>query len=522
MVSADLDPGFDKTSGLRRLGLRRKSGIPVDLVAFIGDSNCAGHQANPEALVYAADPLVQVWNGDAWGQYAPNVNPGYSPEAGLAGLDYGAARGFWGPELRFIQQYRAANPGRRLYVFKYGVSGSFAMYDAAAAANLPLRGWDPASGGTALTLATTELTQAIAALASQGYSPILQLVDIHLGANDSAFAATTTGFQAALSNVIAHIRSFWGYIAGASKFVLNRVQLSGVSSSGVASVRAATEAIANAAFDVFWIDIDASSNNGAGDLIHFNAAGQISNGDLIWREHILPENALILALGADALAWWDAGSGVALAGANVTLWRDRIAGIAPAQATTTSQPLWAAADYNGGPSISSDGVDDTLLLNGVSLAALPTGANPIWVWIVAEQTATIAADGGISRTAFSYGGVASGSDRRVRRTIASSQNRVQAYIGTGAGAYANVIPNVDYSGKSLVLAKFGATQTDISVNNANNTSVSAIPATATSGYIALFATLGAHFWQGKIRDILLTQPLSPAKEAIAIAFLSAR
>jgi lysophospholipase L1-like esterase len=506
------------------VGMRSLSSppVPADLVVFIGDSNARGTQADPQSVSYSANPLTFAWNGSAWAQYVPNVNAGYTPAAGLTGLHFGSPNGNWGPELRFAQRYSAGNPGRALFVLKYAASGSFAMYNAAATSNNTFLAWDTASGGALMGVAKTELDEAVAAMQAMGYAPTLRLVNINLGANDASNAATAAGFQAALSAMLTTMRSTWGVVAGVTRFVLNRVPTAGAGIH-VGAVRTATMVVADAAADVFWADLDASANNGGSDAIHFNAAGQIANGNAVFAEYISPENTLKMTLGTDGLAWWDAGWGVSLSGPSVTSWRDRIAGLAPAQATAGAQPTWAAADFNSGPSVTCDGVNDTLALTS-GFGPLPTGATPCWIWAVVEQSALVADTG--SRTVVSWGGNVGppSTERRLRRTVVSGVNRAQMLVGTGAGASATINDTaIDLSGRRLILAKIGATSTTISVDAGAVSTSSAVPATGTTlTQMTLGSGPATQFWSGKIRDVLITRPLSTDKEAAVRAFLSAR
>jgi hypothetical protein len=497
------------------------SSAGADLVIFIGDSNCRGTQNNPEALSYAADPLTQAWNGNAWAPYVPNTNVAYTPAAGLTGLEWGGASGFWGPEARFIQQYRAANPARRLFVLKYAVSGSMAMYDAVAAGANPLKGWDAASGGTAMNLAKIELDQAVMAMTALGYAPTLKLVSINLGANDAAFPVVAAGFQNALGNMISTLRASWGFLDGTTRIVLNRVQLNGVDSAGRGTVRAATEALAHAAYDVFWVDIDASTNNGTGDVIHFNAAGQIANGNLIWGEYASPENTLIMKLGADAVAWWDAGAGVSLAASNVTAWRDRIGGVSPAQVTAANQPTWAASDYNSGPSVTFDGVNDQLTAS-TGVSGLPAAATPSWLWAVVQQDATFAQDGGATRGMCMWGNTSgSAAQRRHSRTTTAGEDRLGVSVGNGSASIPVVTSGV-FIGKHTALLKVEASQASARLDQGPTGTGSVVPATGVVNVLSIGSAFSFAYWQGKMRDILITRPLSAEKEAAVRALLSAR
>lgn len=197
------------------------------------------------------------------------------------------------------------------------------------------------------------------------------------------------------------------------------------------------------------------------------------------------------------LAWWDAGHGV-----SASTWVDRKAGLI---LTASGAPTWSATSFNGFPGITFDGVDDYYTLAG---APFPTGANPSEVWVVCSQDALVADTA--TRPLFGYGGVNGQLSRIFQRVVTSSSNRVRGIVGDGTTGQQLNNTTVDFSGRHLLRLSIGATASNLYVNGGSATNLSVVPATGTTRIRvgASQADTPTGFWNGKIRDIVVTRPLS--------------
>ena len=226
-----------------------------------------------------------------------------------------------------------------------------------------------------------------------------------------------------------------------------------------------------------------------------------------------------LSLGASLLAWWDASQGVSLSGSQVTAWADRKSGYSAAQGTSAARPLWSATGFGGKPGLTFDGIDD--LLNMESLPFL-TGAAAGEIWSVAQQDALVADTG--ARRLISIGG-ATLSSRYIRRFVSGGVNRVHALVGDGTSLVQSGIPAVDASSRHVVRGIFAADSVQAAVDGTAGTSAAVVPntpATRLNIGASSSSAIGAEYWQGKIRDVLVTGPLSNDQATLLRTFLLAR
>jgi len=224
-------------------------------------------------------------------------------------------------------------------------------------------------------------------------------------------------------------------------------------------------------------------------------------------------------LGASLLAWWDASEGVSLSGSQVTAWADRKSGYSVTQGTSAARPLWSATSFGGQPGLTFDGTDD--LLNMESLPFM-TGAVPGEIWAVIQQDALVADTA--ARRIISIGGSTLLS-RYMRRFVSGGENRINALAGDGTSLIQSGAPAVNVSSRHVARGIFAADSVDASVDGVAGTSVAVVPATpATRVNIGASSSsaFGGEFWQGKIRDVIVTEPLSEEQSTLLNAFLSER
>jgi hypothetical protein len=213
-------------------------------------------------------------------------------------------------------------------------------------------------------------------------------------------------------------------------------------------------------------------------------------------------------LESSLLAWWDAGHGV-----SASTWVDRKAGLV---LTASGAPAWSATSFNGFPGITFDGVDDYYTLASVPF---PTGANPCEIWIVCSQDA-LPADT-TSRRLFGYGGTANPAARLFQRIVTGGVNRIRANVGDGAVGQAIDNTTVDFSSRHLLRLSVGATASSLYVDGGSAIDLSVVPATGTTRVRigASQADTAASFWSGKVRDIVVTGPLSSDDAASLQSYL---
>lgn len=219
----------------------------------------------------------------------------------------------------------------------------------------------------------------------------------------------------------------------------------------------------------------------------------------------------ITILGASLLAWWTADRAdlITLSGAQVTSWKDVTHAYDVVQAVSGARPLYSATSFNGAPSVTSDATDDEMTL---ASQPLPSGADPCEIWGIVQQDG-LPADATVRRF-FSYGGVVNNDSRFPLRNVSVGVNRAGAQVGIGASAPAANFPTGDFSTRHVHRTVFTGSQIRVSLDNgAFGANVVAVPATGTSR-VRLFANVsGVGFWNGKIRDVLVTSILTTDQAA---------
>lgn len=238
-----------------------------------------------------------------------------------------------------------------------------------------------------------------------------------------------------------------------------------------------------------------------------------------WGQPVVIEDGDALALGADLLAWWDAAQGITVTGSGVSSWVDRKSGYTLAQATDANRPAYSATGFNGAPGLTFDGTTHRLSMES---QPFPSGANPCEVWAVVQQDA-LAADA-TNRMVMAYGGATGLTARQTFRTVVTGTNRLGCAVGTGAAALTASNSNGEFSSRHVVRLAFGATSTDLSLDGGTAASLSATPSTGTVRVRvgSSQADTPAFFWQGKIRDVIVTNLLSAEKAAFLETFLLSR
>lgn len=227
-----------------------------------------------------------------------------------------------------------------------------------------------------------------------------------------------------------------------------------------------------------------------------------------------------LLLGSSLLAWWAGDrSDLITSSAAVSSWRDVKNAYNMAQGAGASQPAFSSSSFNGLASVTFDHTDDELTL---ASQPFPSGAADVEIWAIVNQVA-LAADG-TNRAIFAYGNDSNTSQIRAVRTISGGVNRFAAIVGSGGGTFSAMDTAVNLSGRVAVRARVTPTATYVSVNNGVETSQAGVPAIGTTR-----ARLGSradntagNYWDGSIRDVVVTGPLSAAQSAQMMTWALAR
>lgn len=227
----------------------------------------------------------------------------------------------------------------------------------------------------------------------------------------------------------------------------------------------------------------------------------------------------ITILGASALAWWTADRAdlITLSGSEVTSWKDVVAAYDAAQGTSARRPLYSATSYNGAPGVTFDGTDDRLEM---ASQPFPSAANPCEIWVITEQQA-LAADTS-ERAVFGYGGGSAATARRASRSVNTGTVRAMNRVGTGAGSGAIETTTPENLGRHVMRARIDATTYGISIDGNTEVTGSIVPATgSTRAVIGATDALGG-FWQGVVRDVVVTGQLSAGQVTALLAWALAR
>lgn len=222
-----------------------------------------------------------------------------------------------------------------------------------------------------------------------------------------------------------------------------------------------------------------------------------------------------LALGSKLLAWWDASSGITLSGNQVTAWADRKNGYSAVQGLSSARPSWSATSFGGKPGLTFDGNDDELTL---ASQPFPTTAGSE-VHAVIQQGA-LPGDANV-RSFFSYGG---GGANTARRAYRISGNTGQIQVGSGSSNVTAATASGLFSGRVYARAIYGATASSMEIDGSAGAPASITPnsGSARARIGATDAGAPSFFWQGQMRDVIVTSILTIDEAAKLQLFLLTR
>lgn len=238
----------------------------LDVLVVLGQSNAVGYQSD-QSIDYTVDPNVLTWHASSIKTYQPGV---------ATGIDFGANDAHWAAELQYARLYRAANPTKRLAIFKWPAdgaqlyaSGSSAVYD-----------WNVTSTGELFDQGGTAMTNYVSALRALGHNPVVRVLYWNQGETDASNSTMAAAYQTNLAALVAGFRNGSGKwkVPASAPIAITRVP---ATYSQAATVRAAQAAVAAA--DVGgqqWLinQDDLTTDDGS----HFNKAGQLLLGERLW------------------------------------------------------------------------------------------------------------------------------------------------------------------------------------------------------------------------------------------------
>lgn len=215
-----------------------------------------------------------------------------------------------------------------------------------------------------------------------------------------------------------------------------------------------------------------------------------------------------LDLSAAPYAWWSADRAdlITLSGSLVTSWKDVVAGYDKVQGVGTARPAYSATSFNGAPAVDYDGSDDQLTLTGVPVS-FPIGDDPVEIWVVFDNEAPGADT--TTRRIFNYGGTSNNNSRALILLGVSGTQRLQGYTGTGASSVFTAQADADATGRHA--ARLAVTGTGVALaidGGALNSETPGVSATTDTMVRSGLGTNGSGALNGKIRHIVVTQPLS--------------
>lgn len=175
------------------------------------------------------------------------------------------------------------------------------------------------------------------------------------------------------------------------------------------------------------------------------------------------------------IVWFDtlSPSLITAPGGAVEAWADIVRAYTPTQATEAAKPTLS------GDFVVGDGVDDFLSVTTVD-AAIPTGANPCWIFCLVDQIGTPVDDA--LQTIIGYGGNSNNTGRKLSVRTEGGINRAVMSVGTGTAAVVATNPYVELIGRHAILVKITGTTLEIVVDGIGMTPVDVVPGTGTNRF----------------------------------------
>lgn len=227
------------------------------------------------------------------------------------------------------------------------------------------------------------------------------------------------------------------------------------------------------------------------------------------------------SLGASLLAWWSADRSdlITLLGSAVTSWKDVVGGYDATQGISASRGLYGPGSFNGSPGVTFDGVDDQFTCTTSALISQLAALTATEMWGLVQQDAPTS--DGNNRIIIGQSVSNATNSRYLFRRIAASINRLGVQCGNGSSSVVSNEGTIDFTGRHVARGVFGPTTTAAEIDG-----VSSVPSVVSPFVGAISVIIGGRtsdlFWQGVMRDVLITRPLDVDQASKLTSYLNAR
>lgn len=207
----------------------------------------------------------------------------------------------------------------------------------------------------------------------------------------------------------------------------------------------------------------------------------------------------------------------------VAAWVDRIAGASQTQATSTARPIKGSSTFNGVSGVTFNGAAHSLSCPTPS--SFPVGAEEGWIWALASQEDPVVPSPITVRNLVSYGTSSNLNGRYLARSEVNGLPSFRATIGAG-----NTINDraFAFNGIHVVGARFLADRDEGRINGrptdpamVSGAAMNTLwPGRAWRIGAGLGTTPGTSLWQGQIRHVIVTGPMTLDEITRLEAFLA--
>jgi hypothetical protein len=242
------------------------------VLLVLGVSNATGYQED-KSTDYRTDPDILAWDGRDFVPYAPNS---------VTGLLWGQSNGSWAAELAYAQDWRAANPLRRLVILRWTAPATRVAPDT------PDHNWDwhPASTGELFDASGTDWRAAMEAIRTRFGEPRIRLVWLQFGEGDTG-KDVASQYQANFTALVDALRD------PARRYAIpagTPIAITRLGAGIAAKLPETTPVIRDAQKAVAALDrggpailVDTDDLAVDPDILHLSKAGQLSLGHRLWR-----------------------------------------------------------------------------------------------------------------------------------------------------------------------------------------------------------------------------------------------
>jgi hypothetical protein len=212
---------------------------------------------------------------------------------------------------------------------------------------------------------------------------------------------------------------------------------------------------------------------------------------------------------------WTADSGLT-GNPGVSAWADLSGTYTLVQATAANQPQYEATGWNGYPCLDFDSATTDFLELTTPSPALPVLDAPGEIFALVQQDALVADT--TARVAVAYGG-GSTVDRRLGRVVVTGNNRFRASGGNGVTNLTATANATSFGSRHVLHGLFGGAipvKARLDAVAAINSVAGTLATVNTTLRFGRDAGGGSNYWDGKIRDVVITNRSLTAAETTAI------